>query len=59
MRLSDLDSIVIVWLALQGVVTLIAFGLDKRRASRSQRRVPRVFYVCLPQSVVGLAGGWA
>lgn len=47
------DSLALAWFAVWSVVSFLAFGFDKWRASRAGRRVPESVLVLL-----GALGGW-
>ena len=47
------DNIALVWFAAFSVVTFLAFGFDKWRASRSGSRVPE-----FSLAILGALGGW-
>jgi uncharacterized membrane protein YsdA (DUF1294 family) len=51
--LKSLDTFAAIWLAAFSVVTFLAFGFDKCRASSSGSRVPESFLV-----MFGVVGGW-
>ena len=51
--LKQLDSLAALWFVAFSVMTLLAFGLDKWRASRSGRRLPESVLALL-----GALGGW-
>ena len=51
--MKNLDTFAAIWFAAFSVVTFLAFGFDKWRASSSGNRVPESFLV-----MFGALGGW-